>query len=335
LPETGTVWNAVSDSSFRLNAPGTEPEALISDAFGGGMGKHLYLNSAPMIGIQTPKRVRLAVTRLVSENPLIARTVPFPKEPYFTVQVFLRPITGAKLWYGNRQQAINPHRDDGGVTIHDFNREPAVYLGSSFEMLQFYVPREALWEFADQNDLARNETLEWPNGKVDPTFRNLALSILPAFQQPEAGFRIYMDYIILAVHAYIARTYGGISTPVTATRGGLALWQKQRAADILRAHLDGDISLQEVAQQCRLSPSRFAHAFRKTFGMAPHRWVVERRLQMAKDLMLYSDLPIVDVAVRSGFCDQAAFYRAFKRSTGCSPNQWRRDRKTVFFTRPA
>ena len=88
--------------------------------------------------------------------------------------------------------------------------------------------------------------------------------------------------------------------------------------------LDGNIHLSDMARECGLSVSHFTRAFRKTFGMSPYRWLLERRIDRAKALLVSSDLPIADIAIRSGFSDQAAFTRAFGRIVGDSPGRWRR-----------
>jgi AraC family transcriptional regulator len=114
-----------------------------------------------------------------------------------------------------------------------------------------------------------------------------------------------------------------------ATRGGLATWQARRASATLRSHLAGDVSLATIAGECGLSASRFAHAFRVTFGLPPHRWLIGQRIQVATDLLRRSTLPIVDIALRAGFSDQAALYRAFRRAMHTSPSQWRRARSVI------
>jgi AraC-like DNA-binding protein len=113
---------------------------------------------------------------------------------------------------------------------------------------------------------------------------------------------------------------------MAAPRGRLAPWQRDRAVDLLRASIKEDISLVDVAGACRLSLSHFAHAFKKTLGQPPHKWLVEQRVALAKRLLLGSALAMVDVALESGFSDQSSFYRSFRRIAKTSPNQWRRNR---------
>jgi AraC-like DNA-binding protein len=87
--------------------------------------------------------------------------------------------------------------------------------------------------------------------------------------------------------------------------------------------LDGNIGLSDLARECGLSVSHFVQAFRRTFGMSPYRWLIERRIDRAKTLLSTGDLPIADIAVQSGFSDEAAFTRAFGRIVGESPGRWR------------
>jgi AraC-like DNA-binding protein len=82
-----------------------------------------------------------------------------------------------------------------------------------------------------------------------------------------------------------------------------------------------------VAAECNLSVSHFAHAFRRTFGRPPHRWLMERRIDAVKNLLLTSRSTLAEVASQCGFADQSALSRTFKRVLGESPGEWRRSRK--------
>jgi len=73
-----------------------------------------------------------------------------------------------------------------------------------------------------------------------------------------------------------------------------------------------------------LSVSHFARSFKASFGVTCHRWLMERRIERAQELLATADIPLADVAVQSGFADQAAFTRAFHRIAGMTPGRWRR-----------
>jgi AraC-like DNA-binding protein len=97
---------------------------------------------------------------------------------------------------------------------------------------------------------------------------------------------------------------------------------------MLVARLDGEIALEELASECELSRSHFARAFKKTIGCPPHRWLVEQRIERAKDMLLKSDLPLSEIADICGFSDQSHFARVFGAALSVAPGEWRRSRRS-------
>jgi AraC-like DNA-binding protein len=286
----------------------------------------MHLATAPMIRVRTRRKAILAVTRLRSEKSATAATAPIPAEPAFTVQLHLRAVSPVRIWVRGDQTPLEVAAQESGVTICDLEQGPSLHLGDVFDVVQFYVSRAALDEFADENDGCRAETLTWPGGKPDPGLRNLANCLLPVLESQDAQSELYLDHVVFAAHAYIARTYGGIRPAPQVTRGGLAPWQMQRATEILRANLDGQVSLAHVARECKLSVSHFVRAFKQTVGEPPYRWLLYQRIALAKDLLLHSGFPMVEIALKCGFADQACFIRAFRKVLDTTPGEWRRVR---------
>jgi len=290
--------------------PGHALSLLEAGTYGTRMAKHWYLASAPTIRVKTPHQANLAVTRLRSEVGLPGRTKPFPYEPAFAVQVQLKQVAPVKTWLGGRLTALDATQQEGSVSIIDLKQQPSMYLGSAFDMVQFYIPRAALDEFADENHGSRCETLSWPSGKVDPGLKNLASCLLPALEQAALMSELYVDHLVFP----------------SLVRGGLAPWQLNRALEMLKANLDGQIGLTEVARECKLSVSHFVRAFKQAVGQPPYRWLLQQRIDAAKELLLHSGLPMVEIALKCGFADQACFIRAFRKLLDTTPGEWRRMR---------
>jgi AraC family transcriptional regulator len=294
--------------------------------YGNRMAKHLHLTGAPMISVKTQRRSNLAVTRLRSDTALVDRTTPMPREHAFTIQLQMRHVSPVSFWLHGRSVPIDAEQQEGSVSIINLDQDPSIYLGSAFDMVQYYVPRAALNEFADENDSRRCETLAWPFGKVDSGLKNLASCLLPVLERPELASELYVDHLVFAAHAYIARTYGGMTVAPSIVRGGLAPWQFQRATEMLKANLDGQIALSQVARECKLSVSHFVRAFKQTVGQPPYHWLLQQRIDAAKELLLHSALPMVEIALKCGFADQACFIRAFRKVLNSTPGEWRRIR---------
>jgi transcriptional regulator GlxA family with amidase domain len=108
------------------------------------------------------------------------------------------------------------------------------------------------------------------------------------------------------------------------TRGGLAPWQLRRAELLMTTQLGAHVPLGRIAEECGLSVRHFARAFRQSSGVPPHRWLLNRRVERAKEL-LRNPLPsLADVGLACGFADQSHFTRMFTAAVCLSPGMWRR-----------
>jgi AraC family transcriptional regulator len=109
-------------------------------------------------------------------------------------------------------------------------------------------------------------------------------------------------------------------------KGGLAPWQVRRLGSYIDENLHGALSIGELAAIVRLSRSHFSRAFRDSFGDPPHQYIIGRRMQRAKGLLLSTAEPIVKIAADCGLADQAHLTKLFRKIVGESPAHWRRMR---------
>jgi AraC-like DNA-binding protein len=154
--------------------------------------------------------------------------------------------------------------------------------------------------------------------------RNLGLSIVPAFAAPDRASRLFVEHVTLAVGAHLAQTYGGMKVVPRSVQGGLAHWQEERAKEIISANLGGEISVALLAKECGLSSGHFSRAFRQSTGVAPHRWLLSRRVDAAQTMLRNRKHSLSEIALACGFADQSHFTRVFSGIVGVSPGVWRR-----------
>jgi AraC-like DNA-binding protein len=107
-----------------------------------------------------------------------------------------------------------------------------------------------------------------------------------------------------------------------ATRAREVNHKLERAADYIREHCTEALKLEDICQAAQLSPSYLIRAFKQYYGMTPHAFLVNRRIQFARTQLRSGEL-IADVALAAGFADQAHFQRAFKQHLAATPGQYR------------
>lgn len=96
-----------------------------------------------------------------------------------------------------------------------------------------------------------------------------------------------------------------------------------RAKDRMDAASHEDWSVQRLAQVSNVSTAHFARSFKRAFGLPPHRYLLTRRIERAATLLRETDLPVADIAFRTGWGSLGTFGRVFHDITGASPGELR------------
>lgn len=113
--------------------------------------------------------------------------------------------------------------------------------------------------------------------------------------------------------------------PRRAATPELARWQERKVLRHVADHIHRPISNQELAVLVGLSVGHFSRRFKASFGIGPHEYVIRRRLDRAKTLMRRTPFTLCQIALDSGFCDQAHMARTFHAIVGSPPARWRRE----------
>jgi len=239
-------------------------------------------------------------------------------------------LLGVSMSTGHQRRILRDGRasavefEQGSIYTRDFTEDYRADLHGAFDFLLFEIPIRFLDRFSDERGGRRVSALAGRAGEKDPVLFHLAQALAPALRDPLDANGLFVEQMGLTVCSHIASQYGDGREALCAPRK-LSRLHEARAKDMLLSHVDGDISIAEIAQACQLSRSHFIQAFRETTGETPYQWLMRRRLDRARDLLRASELNLAEVALASGFADQSHFTRFFKRVVGVAPGQWRRE----------
>ena len=283
--------------------------------------KQFRLERAPTLLALKETGLPIAFTRLHGTGTLQGPTLSVPAQDAFAFEVTLAPLSSGEIWVDGKSSGRNS-AGPGDTYLFDLGRSTIANLVPPFDFLRFCLPAPTLDRLAYDRGLRRVGGLRTTSrGLYDPMMHGLAMSLLAVLQDLAKATTLFVDYVALAFHAHILTAYGGLLGG--GSHAGLAPWQLRRVHDFIEAHLDGDPSIADLARECRLSESYFARAFRRATGMTPHRWVMKRRIERAKELLTAGNLELTQVALACGFVDQSHLNRNFVRAEGHSPGKWR------------
>lgn len=179
-----------------------------------------------------------------------------------------------------------------------------------------YLAELAAREF----DLPDLELHPPPFGHVDAQALQIALLIKQELASGN-GNELYVESLMTVLGLHVVRHYsnGNAKRTSQAAGGGLTSGNAQKVQDFLKEHFADKITVAGLADLCGLSPGHFIHAFTRTFGESPHRYLVKLRLTFATKLLSETNLPIAEVAYLSGFSSQSHLTSAMSKNNQTTP----------------
>lgn len=134
--------------------------------------------------------------------------------------------------------------------------------------------------------------------------------------------RFYIESLCNALSCHLLKIYnsGGRSLP---SNSRLATQKLSDAIDYIDTHLSSAIVLEDLASVLNISRYHFCHLFKQSFGIAPYQYILQRRVERAKQLLHRQELSITEIALACGFANQSHFTKHFRQQTGSTPKQYR------------
>jgi AraC family transcriptional regulator len=209
------------------------------------------------------------------------------------------------------------------TTVIDLMKPMEMWAAGPFDYLHYYVSRDLLDSVAADNRIAPVDSFRMVFFERDLVVAQLTKTILAQVRNREPLNMLALEDVSLLVSTHLLQHYGS-GKGILRAQPSLETWQKLRTEEMLRAHLEGEIRIADLAAACQLSPSHFSRCFRQTFDTSVHQWLIKLRIETAKTLLREPELSLAEVGFRSGFCDQAAFTRAFTTLEGATPLRWRK-----------
>jgi AraC family transcriptional regulator len=163
-------------------------------------------------------------------------------------------------------------------------------------------------------------------GFRDKHISHIAMSLLHELNEANVVGRLYADSLATGLAIQLVRRYSSLKD-VHVGHGGMAPHKLRQAIALIDHCLsdeeEGRVALRVVARAVRMSYFHFSRAFKQSMGMTATSYIAERRIERAKKMLEETELPISEIALRSGFSSQSHFTTAFRRLAGATPKAFR------------
>jgi AraC family transcriptional regulator len=158
----------------------------------------------------------------------------------------------------------------------------------------------------------------------DATLSDTALKLARLIESTSSDIGPYFEALCLVLAHELVRLNAGPICAEIPAKGGLAPSQQRTVTSYIEEHLAEHISLSTLAGLARLSPHYFCRAFKRSFGMPPHRYHNSRRIEQAKALLAKPSSSVTEIGLTMGFQETSSFTAVFHKTTGLTPTAYRR-----------
>jgi AraC family transcriptional regulator len=222
--------------------------------------------------------------------------------------------------------------------------QPTYWRGptnSPMSNLSIYLQPELVTQIAESSEL-NGDRIELMDcfSRYDPHLHQIAMMLLAELRSGGIMGALYVESLIQVLVIHLLRHYSSLqpalAEPILGTiiadhevwaspnRHSLTPSRLQQSIDYIHAHLDGDLSMAQIAGNVNSSPTHFASSFKRATGISLHQYVIKQRVERAKLLLETTDLPIANIASQVGFSSQSHLTQHCKSFTGMTPKAYQK-----------
>ena len=237
--------------------------------------------------------------------------------------VVLAPMRGLRASLGS-DRITRYDAPVGCLVINPAGVDSSLAWSETRKNLVIAIPPDTLSELALQEfDLGNVELRPPAFGTVDPIALGIAQRISVELTGKATPNELFLDSLVTQFSTHLLHTYASHMKQLPSPRGGLSAKSARRIEEYLREHFTEKVHVAELAAVAGISPNHFIVRFAKTFGMPPHRYLINLRLDFAEKMLVEGEIPIAEIAYLTGFSDQSHLATTMKRYRGRTPTELR------------
>lgn len=218
--------------------------------------------------------------------------------------------------YGRQSRSLQTRPHMVELYGRDFEIDAGSWQGDAGQCIAISFPPA----YAAGTDSGQPLDLATCHEVFDPQLAQLVRLLASEAQQRGPHGPLYAEGLSLALIGYLQAHHGSHARAAQAATRGFSPAQTQLLRALIHDQPGEDLSVQRMAALLGMSVHQFSRRFIASFGSAPHRYVMQQRIDAARRMLRQQpEMPIVEIALAHGFATQSHFTQALRRSTGLTP----------------
>lgn len=193
------------------------------------------------------------------------------------------------------------------------------------DVLHLYITPALLRDTAAEAGNINPDQIEIVNHLAvpDPQLEYIGLALMQELVTGCLGGRLFGESLATALAVQLLQKYSATKPVIPEFKGGLSKYKLRRVIEYINENLEHDVALTTLAGVVDMNVHHFAKMFKQNMGIAPHQYIIERRIERAKQLLTNTELSIIEVCHAVGFDNQSHFTKLFRRYTATTPKMYR------------
>ena len=260
------------------------------------------------------------------------------------VEQFQHPAGEGRIYYNNEHaicMSLAP-RPVRLLQTQGDKTNRGLYVKGDFCLTPGGIPFFARWDSDDRfmqiritSDFIQNiaeETLNLnpdrleliPKFKTrDPQLESIGMMLLSELKQENLGGKLYIESLVNILAVHLLRQYSTTQPRLAIYKNGLSERHLRQVLEYINEHLDRDIKLADLARLIGMSQFHFSYLFKRSLGISPYQYLLQQRIERAKQLLKQKQRSITDIAFLCGFNSHSHLSKQFRQLTGITPRAYR------------
>jgi AraC family transcriptional regulator len=159
----------------------------------------------------------------------------------------------------------------------------------------------------------------------DPLIHQIGLSLKADLEAGCPTGRLFGESAATMLAARLLQQHSARTPKLASDENGLSSYTLRQVLDYIRSNLSQDLSIADLAQVAGMSPYYFLRLFKQSMHFTPRQYIIQMRIDRAKELLRSRELSIADIALQCGFSNQSHFTNVFRQITKTTPKIYQRD----------